>query len=420
MTQQARPGPGQRMGPRPLPLHLSMAMTLFGSSPAALTNLTNASADWNKNWLHPSLHDKAEALAADIRAATAQADDASALPDAVAAETRHRIGLFLKGVEDYRRHPYRRTLTDPPAAWDTGESRLLDYGATGKGPPVLLVPSLINRAYVLDLAEDSSFARWLAGAGLHPYLMDWGYPGPAEAGFGIADYAARLGDALTVLNERHGRPVHMVGYCMGGLLTLAATMHHPARVARQVLLATPWDFHGDDGRQATILKTMLPMVEPVMDRFGLLPTDVLQMFFALLDPTMGVRKFSRFAGMDPDGAAAQAFVALEDWLNDGVPLSGPAARECLRGWYLENATGTGDWRVGDRPVRPADCATETLCLIPSGDRIVPPQSAQGLARALPRARALIPALGHIGMMVGRKARTEVWQPAANFLLQRDS
>ena len=34
-----------------------------------------------------------------------------------------------------------------------------------------------------------------------------------------------------------------------------------------------------------------------------------------------VRKFLKFAKMDMKGAQAEAFVALEDWINDGVPLA---------------------------------------------------------------------------------------------------
>ena len=43
--------------------------------------------------------------------------------------------------------------------------------------PVLLVPSLINRHYVLDLLPDRSFAGWLVAQGHDVFLVDWGTPG---------------------------------------------------------------------------------------------------------------------------------------------------------------------------------------------------------------------------------------------------
>lgn len=83
---------------------------------------------------------------------------------------------------------------------------MLDFGGTG--PSILFVPSLINRAYVLDLAEEASFTRYLASKGTHPLLLDWGWPGPVERQFTLADYiGGRLERALRAINE----PVILVG-----------------------------------------------------------------------------------------------------------------------------------------------------------------------------------------------------------------
>jgi polyhydroxyalkanoate synthase len=64
-----------------------------------------------------------------------------------------------------------------PVAWREGALRLLDYGRGSAGPAVLVVPSLINRYYVLDLLPEQSFLRHLAEAGLRPLVVDWGEPG---------------------------------------------------------------------------------------------------------------------------------------------------------------------------------------------------------------------------------------------------
>src|SRR5690606_19376747 len=108
--------------------------------------------------------------------------DPETVAAALDAEARHRFDAFLTGVERYRCHPYRRTLADPPVCWQEGATRLLDYGAgVARGAPALLVvPSLVNRAYILDLAPECSLLRYLAGRGLRPFLVDWDRPGPAE------------------------------------------------------------------------------------------------------------------------------------------------------------------------------------------------------------------------------------------------
>lgn len=153
----------------------------------------------------------------------------------------------------------------------------------------------------------------------------------------------------------------------------------------------------------------------VVDVCGVLPVDLLQSLFATLNPDGIPRKFRAFDRMRPNSAKARDFVALEDWLNDGVALAGPVARETLFGWYSENQPGRGIWQVGDVVVNPARIAAQTLVVVPSRDRIVPPESAEALLSACPNAQGMKVPLGHIGMMTGRRAGTLVYGPLARWM-----
>lgn len=403
------------MGPRPLPLHLGAALTALGCSPIALTSLISGCSSSSGNGLHPNLQEKAADLSADLQNALRQNATEPAIGaffQALDEEIRDRTDRFLSGIEAYRNHSYHRDLPPTDTLTRFGSTHVQDFGGTGE--PVLLVPSLVNRGYILDLSTDCSLARWLADQGCHPYLVEWGMPGEPETGFGLEDYIGRLTQVLRLLNQRHGQPVTLLGYCMGGLLTLAASIQSPDLIRRQILMATPWDFHSDGGKQSAILGSMRPWLDSVIATYDLLPTDILQMFFTLLDPLLGLIKFSRFADMDPSSEQARAFVALEDWLNDGVPLTGGAARACIQDWYGANKTGKGEWQVDGRAIRPQDCATSTLCLIPSNDRIVPPASARALAGRLQNATIVSPHAGHIGMVASRRSRETVWEEIRKF------
>jgi poly[(R)-3-hydroxyalkanoate] polymerase subunit PhaC len=148
------------------------------------------------------------------------------------------------------------------------------------------------------------------------------------------------------------------------------------------------------------------------------PLSVVQFLFLMLDPFLAERKFIRFAALDTAGEAARAFVALEDWINDGVPLAHNVAIECLRSWYGDNAPARGEWRVGGQTIRPEDLRTPTLVVLPRRDRIVPPRSALPLAAAVPHAGLLRPPFGHIGMMASADAPATVWRPIADWLRAR--
>ena len=256
-----------------------------------------------------------------------------------------------------------------------------DYGE-GQGRPVLFVPSLVNRAYILDLSERRSFLRWLAGQGLRPLLLDWGEPGEAERRFDLSDYiAGRLVRALDAMVALTGGPMPMVGYCMGGLLAVAAAERRPAAVTAITALATPWDFHTDDAEQVRLKAALITALRPWLSLWGEMPVDMLQALFTSLDPLLAAKKFTAFGRFDTSSRRAVDFVALEDWLNDGVPLPIGVAIECIGGWYGDNSPARGAWQISGRPVRPERIAVPSLHVIPSQDRIVPPESARALAAA---------------------------------------
>ncbi|MGH7005268.1 MAG: alpha/beta fold hydrolase, partial [Alphaproteobacteria bacterium] len=157
---------------------------------------------------------------------------------------------------------------------------------------------------------------------------------------------------------------------------------------------------------------------PGFRALGAMPLDVLQGFFAGLDPLLAYRKFRRFAALDPRSEEAVSFVALEDWLNDGVPLPWRVAEECLIGWYGENRPARGAWMIDGAAVRPQDFAKPALAVVPHGDRIVPPASALALADAIPGCATVRASAGHIGMMVGSRAPGELWAPLAQWIKAR--
>jgi polyhydroxyalkanoate synthase subunit PhaC len=396
-----------RLGPRPLPLHLLSAMASWFSCAAAWPI---SKSGWPLS--KPDRGDAWRALAGPL-AAVAPEEFGQALD----RELRREADAFLRGLERYRHFPQRRTADEVPSVWNEGTTRLLDYGPP-EGIPVLFVPSLINRYYILDLGPERGLLRFLAAHGLRPLVVDWGKPGTVERGFTLTDYVAgRLEAALDAALELAGRPLGVVGYCMGGNLALALAQRRRRDIAALALLATPWDFHVDQEPQARVLASLADLLASLCAPLGEVPVDILQSLFAALDPLLALRKFVRFAALDPESREARDFVALEDWLNDGVPLALPTAREALTDWYGANAPAAGSWRVAGRAIRPQRLELPSLVVLPGLDRIVPPRSAAALAEALPGAARLAPAMGHIGMIVGGGAEMAVWRPLLEWLRQ---
>jgi polyhydroxyalkanoate synthase subunit PhaC len=392
-----------RRGPRPLLLHLTLAMLR--------SNVSRATSPlWSADWQTSSA-----AILQSIQSAVQDGNHETEFSATVVAETLRQDAALIEGIAAYRRHPWQRTLIDPPSIWSEGGTRLLDYGPAG-GRPVLFVPSLINRAYVLDIAEGYSMLRWLSGQGVRPLLLDWGWPEETERRFSLTDYVAgRMERAMTAAAGYAGTPPVLAGYCMGGTLAVAAAQRRPDLIGGLALLAAPWDFHAPDPERALQAAQTLPLLEPALAFSDALPVDLLQSLFALLDPWGVADKYRGFARLSPDSERARLFVALEDWLNDGVPLAAGVARACLSEWYGENAPARGNWRIAGLPVDPAAIATPTFVAVPGRDRIVPPESARILARLIPNAVLHQPAAGHIGMAAGARAEISLWRPLCDWL-----
>ena len=389
------PGPMLRRGPRPLLLHLSLAAMKSRASGTESPSLRPDSRTWNavETTIHAALQNAAP-------------DE----PPAVDAE-------LIAGIAAYRRHAWSRDLPDPPSVWAEGGSRILDYGQPGaNGPVVLVVPSLVNRAYVLDLMPDHSMLRFLAAQGIRPLLLDWGWPGAVERGFSLTDYiAGRLERAMAAAVALAGGKIVLAGYCMGGNLAVAAAERRPDLVSALALLATPWDFHTPDPQRAMRTAQCLPFLEPQMALSGTLPIDALQTLFTMLDPFGVGDKYRAFGRLPPDSPRARMFVALEDWLNDGIPLVAGVARDCLSKWYGENAPARGTWHIAGLKVDAASVRVPTFVTAPGRDRIVPPESARVLAAVIPNAVLHEPAAGHVGMVAGAGAENALWRPLLAWL-----
>jgi polyhydroxyalkanoate synthase subunit PhaC len=366
----------------------------------------NGSLPWNEELSKPA-NDLLEALGA---------SDMVEFAGEVAQEAERRCQEFANGVQQY--WAYERTETsqdDVKCIWCDGTTRLLDYG--GEGPALLVIPSLINRYHVLDLSAGHSFLHSLKASGYRPFVMDWDAPGQAERTFGLSDYITqRLEPALDQVCETTGdKTVGVVGYCMGGVLATALATRKPEQVAALVLLATPWDFHSGDPASVTLLKASLPQINAAVDALGELPVDVLQSMFAGLAPWLTIDKFRQFSRMNMNTAKAAQFVELEDWLNDGVPLVRDVARECLNDWYGDNVTCDGTWKVDGVGVDPGTITHPVMIAIPKADHIVPPQSAQALADAIPHSHVIQVNAGHIGMVAGGRAKKALMAPLTTWL-----
>jgi len=284
--------------------------------------------------------------------------------------------------------------------------------------PVLLVPSLINRHYVLDLLPGKSFVEWLLAQGHEVYCIDWGTPGDEDRYVTFDDVCDRaLGRAI---RRTGAERAHVLGYCMGGTLAALHASVHPERLASLVALAAPVRF-----AEAGLLGawTQSPWFEPraLVDALGNVPWQLLQSSFHMLRPTLNLSKLVTMIDRAYDDEFLDGFLALETWGSDNVSFPGEVWRTWVEDLYRGDAFARGTFALGGRPARLEGVTCPLLVVTFEHDAIVPRASAQDLfARAGSRDKhALHLPGGHVGAVVSRGAASKLWPALHEFWAARD-
>ncbi len=319
-----------------------------------------------------------------------------------AGDNAGELAATLAGLDAYQRAPRAPARLPAPVVARHGRAVLRDYG--GCGPPLVFVPSLINPPTILDLTPDHSLLRWMAEQGFRVLLLDWGAPDTSERDDDIGDHVT---DLLMPLLAQLNVPPLLVGYCLGGTIAIAAAALMPVQAL--ALIAAPWHFSGFPQAARSDQAKLWDAAAPAAEILGLLPMEVLQSGFWRLDPARTVGKFIGFDRLDPGSAKAQLFVAVEDWANDGPPMTFGAAREAFEDFFAADVTGEGQWRVGDRIINPLALDCPVLNILSTTDRIVPAAAACRVHNSISLA------LGHVGMVVGSAAHVRLWQPLRDWL-----
>ena len=268
--------------------------------------------------------------------------------------------------------------------------------------PVVLVPSMINRAYILDLEPGRSLVEALAAAGHPTYLVDWGIPAEED---GEEDVAYVLLDLLhrsiaRVARHASTEQVHLFGYCQGGTLAAMYAALRPGRVASLCALAAPVKF-AEGGRFRDLVAGL--DVDRAIDARGLVPVEVMKPAFKLLDPMGNWNKYLGIEAASKHPARLASAMRRERWLDDNVPMPGAFAREFVRMGYQQDRLLAGTWTIRGEAVRLDRIGCRTLVLACEGDFITPKAAALPLADAVgpDRARAEVLPTGHIGAVVSR-------------------
>ena len=303
--------------------------------------------------------------------------------------------------------------------------RLLRYRPRPQGlafsTPVLLIPSLINRHYVLDLVPGKSFVEYLVAQGHEVFIIDWGTPGDEDRYLTWDEICGRY-IARALRRVSLGTPsgkAHVLGYCMGGTLASIHAAAHPERVASLLALAAPVHFNGE-GLLALWVGSPSFDVKALTEA-GNVPWQLMQPAFHMLKPTMNLSKAVQLVDRAWDDTFLDSFMAVEAWSNDNVAFPGACYRRYIEDLYQRDLFYKGEFVMNGVLADPARIECPVLAITFEHDHIVPWRSAAPLVDkvgARDKHHMHLPG-GHVGAVVSRKAARSLWPLISQWWAERD-
>lgn len=317
-------------------------------------------------------------------------------------------------------------ITPCDVAYQENKWKLLHYRPRPEGlahqTPVLMVPSLINRHYVLDLVPGKSFTEYLVNQGFDVYCIDWGTPTDEDRYVTFDDLVdTAIGRAL-----RHaaagapGKKAHVLGYCMGGTLAAIHGAAHPEHIASFIALAAPIRFD-DGGLLSKWTNSKGFDVNALINATGNVPWQLLQSAFHMLRPTLSLQKAVNVIDRAWNDEFLDGFFALETWGNDNVSLPGEFYRRYITDLYQKNLLITGRFTLSGKAIDLKNFTPPTLAISFQNDNIVPASSASALLEVIgasEKEHLHLPG-GHVGAVVSKHAAKSLWPQLVSFFARHD-
>jgi class III poly(R)-hydroxyalkanoic acid synthase PhaC subunit len=279
--------------------------------------------------------------------------------------------------------------------------------------PILVVSSIISRHYILDLSPEASVVNNFVKDGFDVFLTDWGTNEPFQEDL---DY---IQNAVDKIKEITGSDkVTLLGYCWGGIFSLAYTALHPEDVKNLILLSTPVDSSGSEA----ILDSWTAQInaDKLVDTLGDVPDWFINIAFLMRNPAATLMKYPVFFSKPRGWDEIQKFALMETWLNDGRPIEGPVYRGVVNQICKDNLLVKNKARIKNNIIDLQKITVPLMVIVGQNDDLVPPQSSTPILENIgSKDKKLIEfPSGHVGLCVSKSAHQKVWPEVSKWLEER--
>jgi polyhydroxyalkanoate synthase len=270
--------------------------------------------------------------------------------------------------------------------------------------PLLIVPPVINKFYIMDIAPGRSMIEYFVQQGQQVFVISWRNPQARHRDWGFDAYGAAIVEALDAVQKIAGTDsAHLLGTCSGGILAAMTAAHlseigEADRVAGLTLAVTVLDQIRAGFAPAMMSDRAAQAAIRVSARKGYLDGRAMAELFAWLRPTDLVWRY--WVNNYVQGRTPGAFDVLF-WNADTTRMAAALHRDLVL-MGLNNALATpGSVSMLGSPVDLSQITADAYVIGGLTDHICPWQATYRSARLLGSKdnRYVLSTSGHIQALV---------------------
>jgi polyhydroxyalkanoate synthase len=239
--------------------------------------------------------------------------------------------------------------------------------------PLLYVPPLVNRYYMIDLVPRQSLVKWLVDEGRTVFVISWVNPGPEHRDMGVGDYVLDgIVEAVGQVKSRTGHAPDLFSFCLGGTLAAIALAWLAAKgradeVNSATLIGALVDFSDMRDWSAFVHEAHLGALEDYLEAQGFADSIELQRLFAAMRANdLILSSVVNHYLLDRPAPASD----LLYWFEDGARIPAAFLKSYNRELLLENRLKEpAGFKVGDVAIDLSAIATPMLVLALKDDHV---------------------------------------------------
>ena len=288
--------------------------------------------------------------------------------------------------------------------------------------PVLLVMATTNKSFIFDLAPGRSMIETMLQQGFDVYVLDWNPPTWAERGLTLADYTQDfIPTCLDKIRKESGeKEVSIIGYCMGGVLSLIYAATHPKGPLKNlVCMTTPID-NSKTGITQVWNDPKYFDVDYLVDTVGILSAEAVTQMFEMQRPAQRLAGQLRFWDQMLNDDFVDNYRAMVRWGDETLPLAGEYVRETTKELQWGNKLYTGELKVANKSAKLANVKVPLLSIVAEHDHLAPRGSTEPLLRLVGSKdkQEILLKGGHVSLMAGPNAARRMWPKLIEWLSVR--